>query len=68
MRTGALIATAAAVLAGALGVAPAANAATTCTFDPTFHVLSVNMEVQGDSTLLALGRAGTSRCAATGSC
>jgi len=41
MRTGALIATAAAVLAAALGVAPAANAATTCTFDPTFHVLSV---------------------------
>ena len=58
MRTGALIASAAAVLAAALGVAPAANAATTCTFDPTFHVLSVNMDTEGDSTLLALGPSG----------
>jgi len=58
MRTGALIATATAVLAGALGIAPAANAATTCSFDPTFHVLSVGMDTDGDQTVLAVGPSG----------
>ena len=58
MRTGALLATATAVLAGGLGLAPVANAATTCTFDPTFHVLSVGMDTDGGQTVLAVGPSG----------
>jgi hypothetical protein len=42
---------------GRLG-SPAANAATTCTFDPTFHVLSVGMDADGDQTVLAVGPSG----------
>src|SRR5262245_9039291 len=65
-RHGALLARATAVLAGALGIAPAANAATTCTFDPTFHVVSVGMDADGDQTLLAVGPSGDIQVRGTG--
>src|SRR5262249_36495977 len=39
---------------------------TTCTFDPTFHVLSVGMDADGDATLLAVGPSGDIQVRGTG--